>query len=161
MVNGSRATSVITPNAGKAAFKARTARCAKPSGFHASSALADLADCGVTGNSANAGIPNATACAASCNNRSMLKRSTPGMEEMASRWFSPSSTKTGQIKSFTVNTFSRIKRRENSSRRIRRIREWGNWPGKLAILKLAIASCGKPPIVRELFPESQLFKSYT
>jgi len=76
--------------------------------------------------------------AASSSSRSMVKRSTPGIDATASRRFSPSSTKTGRIRSFVVSTFSRTRRREKSSRRLRRRRVAGN--RRLAGVKLTTDS---------------------
>ena len=106
--------------------------------------IQDFFSSGVTGNSASAGMPSATSSSASSSSRSMDSRSTPGIDGTASRRFSPSSTNTGRIRSSTVSTFSRTRRRENSSRRLRRRRVAGNrrlagtklttdsWPAKRA-----------------------------
>ena len=57
VVNGSSATSVTTPSSGTSCLIARTARCARPSGFQASRPSRLLASGAVTGNSAMAGTP--------------------------------------------------------------------------------------------------------
>src|SRR6202790_761825 len=56
----------------------------------------------------------------------MDNRSTPGMEATGWRSPRPSTTKIGEIKASTLKWVSRIKRRENSSRRMRRRRGFGN-----------------------------------
>ena len=47
--------------------------------------MSDFLSLGVTGNSAIAGIPKSTNSCASSNNKSILLRSTPGIEAIASR----------------------------------------------------------------------------
>ena len=49
-------------------------------------------------------------------------RKTPGMAAIASRRFSPSMTKIGQIRSSTVSRFSCTSRRDQSALRMRRRR---------------------------------------
>ena len=95
VVNGSSATSVITPSSGTACLSARTARWARPSGFHASLPSSDFASGGVTGNSAIAGTPSFATTSASRTSSSTVMRSTPGIEGTATRCFVPSITKTG------------------------------------------------------------------
>ena len=95
VVNGSSATSVITPSSGTAFLIARTARCARPSGFQASLPSSDLASSGVTGKSATAGTPSRATTSASRTSSSTVMRSTPGIEGTATRCLDPSMTKTG------------------------------------------------------------------
>ncbi|MNE64378.1 hypothetical protein D3C80_1597880 [compost metagenome] len=129
---------MITPNAGKRARSARVARWARPSGFQASAPSRDFFSLGVTGNSANAGIPNSTHSCAASSSKSIDRRSTPGMDGTCSRRLSPSSTNTGRIRSSTVRVCSRTRRREKSSRRLRRRRVAGN--RRLAGVKLTADS---------------------
>ncbi len=100
-------------------------RCAKPSSLYASSAIKDFLSAGVTGKIATAGTPKSTSSLASSSNKSIDKRSIPGIDSIASRRFLPSSTNTGKIKSFTDSWFSAIRRREKSLRRILRMRVYG------------------------------------
>src|SRR3546814_9264560 len=51
-----------------------------PSGFQAPAASRDLSSAGVTGNSASAGMPSSTHLAASSSSKSMVRRSTPGID---------------------------------------------------------------------------------
>ena len=95
VVNGSSATSVMTPSSGSAFFSARTARCARPSGFQASRPSRLLASGAVTGNSAIAGTPSFATASASRTSSSTVIRSTPGIEGTATRCFEPSMTNTG------------------------------------------------------------------
>jgi len=83
-----------------------------------------LAESGVTGNSAIAGMRSACACSATRNSSSMPRRSTPGIDAMAARPGN-SCTNTGRIRSSAVSTVSRISRREKSSWRMRRGRVMG------------------------------------
>ena len=128
VVKGSSATSVITPSSGTASLIDFTARCTSPSALWASSAIKLLLLAPTTGNRAMAGIPSDAISLAWSTNRSMLKRSIPGIEGIASRWPSPSSTKTGKIKSAGVSRLSLTRRRENSLARNRRIRVAGKGP---------------------------------
>ncbi len=95
VVNGSSATSVITPSPGTAFLSARTARWARPFGFQASLPSSDFASGGVTGNSAIAGTPSLATIFASLTSSSMVMRSTPGIDGTFTRCFLPSITKTG------------------------------------------------------------------
>ena len=85
----------MTPSSGTACLIARTARWARPCGFHASRPSRLLASGGVTGNSASAGIPSRATASASRTSSSMLTRSMPGIDGMATRCFVPSMTNIG------------------------------------------------------------------
>ena len=71
-------------------------------------------------------MPKAVIVFAFSTSKSMLKRSTLGMEAMAWRCCSPSMTKAGRIKSSTLSLFSRTNRREKSAALRRRKRLLGN-----------------------------------
>ena len=73
-------------------------------------------------------MPSVCASSAARNSWSIDKRSTPGIEGTASRWRSPSRTKTGQIRSATSSRFSATMRRDQSARRLRRSRVIGKEP---------------------------------
>jgi len=55
----------------------------------------DFASGAVTGNRAIAGTPSRATASASRSSSSTVRRSTPGMDGMATRWRSPSMTNTG------------------------------------------------------------------
>src|SRR6202051_992586 len=116
----------MTPRPGNSFFAARTASCAIPFGFQDSRAASVFFSLGVTGNRAMAGTLRRTNVSHSRKVSSMDNRSIPGME--ATRWRSPrpSTTNIGYIKESTLKWVSRIKRRENSSRRMRGMRVFGN-----------------------------------
>jgi hypothetical protein len=95
VVNGSRATSVITPSAGNSFLTARTASWAIPPGFHDSRASSDFLSAGTTGKSAMAGIDNRARMAHSRSSSSTDSRSMPGIEAMGCLCFAPSTTNIG------------------------------------------------------------------
>jgi len=80
---------------------ARVARQARFSGLNASSASGVFFSGGVAGKMAIAGMPNRTASPAASTSKSIDRRSTPGIDGIGCRRFSPSCTNTGQIKSST------------------------------------------------------------
>ena len=86
---------MITPSSGTAFLIARTARCARPSGFQASFPSRLLASGGVTGKSARAGTPSFAIASASRTSSSTDTRSTPGIDGTATRCFWPSITNIG------------------------------------------------------------------
>ena len=85
----------INITSGNCAFNARIAVCARPSGLNASLAHSVLSGMGVTGKRASVRIPSATHFAVSSNNKSIDRRSTPGIEGTSSRWPVPGRTNTG------------------------------------------------------------------
>ena len=104
----------------------RTPRHTKLSGLSASDPSGVFKPSGVYGNTATAGMPNSCALPTSSANKSTLKRSTPGIDDTASRLPNPSTTKIGQIRSSVVRRFSCTIRRNQSADRLRRIRVEGN-----------------------------------
>ena len=125
VVNGSSATSQITPRSGHAALTARTARQTRLSGFVASSPSGVFRSASITGKTATAGMPAARASFAASTRRSTDRRETPGMDAIGLDDAWPSCTKSGQIRSAGVSTCSRVRRRDQASRRSRRIRVRG------------------------------------
>jgi len=73
-----------------------------------------------------AGMPSDFASPTAFTRRSILNRSTPGIEGTGVRTPCPSWTNTGQIKSAGVTLDSRVRRRTQSWRRLRRMRVLGN-----------------------------------
>ncbi len=136
VVYGSSATSVITPSSGTSFLSARTVRCTRPSGFHASRPSSLLVDGSGTGNSATAGMPSVPSRRASSTTRSIDRRSMPGIEATASRRPRPSITNSGWIRSSAARSVSRASRRENGSRRMRRRRVPGNLPVAFGPIRL-------------------------
>src|SRR6266849_2215709 len=127
-VNGSSAASHSTPSPGWARLTAVTARHTRLSGLTASSPSGLLSSAGTTGKMAITGIPRDAARPASSISDGIVWRQTPGIEGIASRPDGPSWTKTGQMKSAAVRTVSETKRRDQSSRRLRRSRTRGYAP---------------------------------
>ncbi len=71
------------------------------------------------GNTAIVGMPSSAASPAASTSAGIGRRKTPGIEAIGALW--PSSwTKTGQIRSPAVSTFSATSLRDQASRRLRR-----------------------------------------
>ena len=127
---------MITPSRGTSFLSARTARWTSPSGFQASRPSSLFAFASGTGNSAIAGMPSSSSRPASATRRSIETRSMPGIEATASRLLLPSMTNSGWIRSSAVRLVSRARRRENGSRRMRRMRVLGYRPVALRPIRL-------------------------
>ena len=89
-VNGSSATSQMTPMLVVAAFTARTARQTKLSGLKLSSPPGVFLSAGVTGKTAMAGMPRASASCAAATSDAIECRWTPGMLGIGASGPSPS-----------------------------------------------------------------------
>src|SRR6185437_14892955 len=76
------------------------------------------------------------------------RRSTPGMDGTASRRFSPSTTKTGQMKSDAESLFSATSFRVQSCRRKRRMRRAGNLASVMAMSCQARGAGARRPPAR-------------
>ena len=125
LLKASRATSHITPISGCESLIVRTARQTRLSGFQASSQPGDLRAGSVAGNSATNGTPSRFASPTAVTARSTVKRTTPGIEGTGVVSSVPSRMKTGQIRSLGDSRFSRTSRRDQSVRRLRRMRVRG------------------------------------
>ena len=132
VVYGSSATSVITPSSGKRCLSARIARCARPSASQAAAPSSDLASGAVTGNRVRAGMRERhgpLGHAQQFVDRQALDpghggdRRTPGQLVDEHR----------QDQVVAPQAVSRISRRENSSRRMRRGRVCGKAIGRLRV----------------------------
>ncbi len=95
LVNGSSATSVMTPRSGNSFFSARTTRGTSPSAFCASRPSGVFSDGSMTGKSASTGMPSFAVSSAMGSSRSSDTRSTPGIDGTACRRPVPSCTNTG------------------------------------------------------------------
>ena len=122
----------MMPISGTAALMARTARHTRLPGLTASLAASSRKEGSVLGNSAMAGMPSAAASSAALTARSTDSRSTPGMAATGVRARVPSMRKIGQIRSSVVSEVWRTSRRDQSVRRLRRIRVAGK-PGPLVV----------------------------
>ena len=125
-VYGSSATSHIMPISGTACLIARTARQIMFLELKASLALSLRNLASVLGNNAIIGMPSAAASLAFSTATSIDRRLTPGIEDIGSCLPLPSITKIGQMRSATVNVFSRTRLRNQTERRLRRMRVAGN-----------------------------------
>ena len=114
LVNGSSATSHITPISGTARLIAETARQTRFSGFAASSPSGVLSAGSVTGKTATIGIPSAAASPTASTRRGIVNRYTPGNVPTSTLSSGPSWTKTGQIRSSMSSRVSATSRRFQS-----------------------------------------------
>src|SRR6478609_7397037 len=113
---------MMTPSSGTAFLIARAARQTRLSGLTASEPTGSRRAGSVYGKSATAGMPSFAARSAARTASSSERRSTPGIEAIPCRTRSPSIRNSGQIRSSTVRVVSRTRRRDQSARRLRRIR---------------------------------------
>ena len=101
------------PSCGNDSFIFRTVLGISPLGLADSRPSGVFKSISTTGKSAIIGMPSSTHSEHSFNSSSMVYRTTPGIVGTGSLSPFPSLTNTGRIKSFTVITFSRIRRLEN------------------------------------------------
>ena len=112
----------MTPISGTASLIARVARLIRLSGLRISEPVWSFSASSTFGKVAIAGMPSFAARSASRASRSTDRRVTPGIAATSSCRFSPSTTKTGQIRSSTVSRVSCTSRRDQSALRMRRSR---------------------------------------
>mmetsp|Transcript_115625 Transcript_115625/g.327695 ORF Transcript_115625/g.327695 Transcript_115625/m.327695 type:complete len:229 (-) Transcript_115625:23-709(-) len=126
---GSNATSVNTTTSGKARFKLRMARCARPLGLKHSSAVGVFRLSGVFGKITTDFTPSFRALSTSRRSPvSTPRRETPGIEEIGTS-SAPSCTNTGRIRFAGVSTVSDTIRRRAGLRRFLRGRlRMPRWP---------------------------------
>ena len=93
-------------------------------------------------------VRGSTASPTASISRAMVSRSTPGIEGTGVALPEPSCTKTGQIRSAALRRVSATRRRDQSSRRLRRIRTRGKAPSGRP--EVARPGRGGSPVLRRL-----------